>query len=125
MMLGRVSGRLVGAMAVGNSGSNYGYVTGSYGTLTPATFTDSAGNVRTIDIWNWDNQVSGTVGFRLHGTSITNSDATFISVNIGGRVLTRAAAAYTANDGGGRTQWSWAANTSAYPLSGTVAAIVS
>jgi hypothetical protein len=120
-----MSGRLVGNMAVGDSGGgNYGYVNGTYGTLTPATFVDGGGTTRTVAIWNWDNASSGSVGFRLSGTSVSNSDTTFISVNVGGRILTRASATYTANDGTGHTLWSWSTNTSAYPTTGTVGATV-
>jgi len=125
-LLGAMSAMLTASLNVGNDGVpvNYGYVSTVYGSITPAVFTDHGGNSRTVAIWNWNINASGGVSFRLLGTGIANSDTTFVSVAIGGRVLLRSAATYTANDAGVRTQWTWSLDTSAYPITGAVQAVV-
>lgn len=107
-------GRFLAALTVGNSGGNFGYFLSSYGSITSTVF-----GTRVVDRIIWDNTVSGAVILSLHGTSIANDDAAFTALTVNGNLLKRTSATYTANDGAGRTQWSWAVNTSAYPTSGT------
>lgn len=107
-------GRLSALLGVGNSAGEYGYFVSAYGTLSATALAPN-----TIDRVIWDNVVGGTVILSLHGTSVANTDATFAAILLDGRLLTRASATYTANDGSGRTQWAWSVNTSAYPISGT------
>lgn len=121
-LLGALGGMLRGLITLGNDGSgNYGYASGVYGSLSQTGFTDHGGNSRTIAIVNWTVSASGAVGFRLSGTSISNSDTTFIRIQLGTLVLARSSATYTANDGGGRTQWTWSVDTSALPTTGSQA----
>jgi hypothetical protein len=114
-----LAAKLSARLTIGSSGGTLGYLTGAFGTLSP-----SAIPAATVDAVEWDNNASGFVLFKLHGTSVANSDATFRSINIDGNVLTRASSAYTANDGLGHTQWAWSPNTSGYPNTGTKSFIV-
>jgi hypothetical protein len=115
-MLASVGGRFSAALTIGNSGGFYGYFLSSYGSITSTVF-----GTKTVDRIIWDNTASGTVILSLHGTSVANSDSTFVALIVDGHLLTRASATYTANDGSGRTQWAWSVDTSGYPTSGTKA----
>lgn len=109
-------GRFAAALTVGNSAGEYGYFLSAYGSITSTAF-----GTNVVDRIIWDNTGSGAVILSLHGTSVANTDATFVALILDGRVLTRASSTYTANDGGGRTQWAWSVDTSGYPTTGTKA----
>lgn len=111
-------GKLIASIAIGNSGGQYGYRSGVFGSLSRAGYVDNGGNARTVARAEWDHTASGNAIFSLSGTSVTNSDTTFTAIVINGAKLTRASGTYTANDGGGRTQWAWTLDTSAFPTTG-------
>ena len=109
--------RLATTVTVGNDGSSYGYenFAGFFGAIGLGTF-----GSQTIAAITWTISASGAISFRLSGTSIADSNATFTAIFINGVVFQRSAASYTANDGNGNTLWTWGVDTSSYPTSGSV-----
>ena len=79
---------------------------GGYGSMTN-TFTDHGANARTIvQLVEANSFLADKLFLSLAGTSIPNTDTTFVSMLLNGVELTRAAATYTASYNGS-SHWSW------------------
>ena len=90
------------AVTVGSSGTETGFKSGAYGSISPTTFVDNAGNTRTPITINHD---SGTTSLLLQCSGIiANSDAAFIAFWVNGVRYTRASAGYSAPV---NTAWIW------------------
>ena len=116
LLLMAMGARHAALVTVGTDTVLYGYFTGLFGSISDATF-----GGKTIAAVHWNISATGAVGLRFVGTSVPNTDATFVSVRIGtlGTFL-RSAASYTADDGLGNTTFGWSADTSGYPTSGSI-----
>ena len=114
-------------ISVGTDSVNYGYFDGSgvgdFGSIDVATFTDHGGNSRQIGSIYWTISATGSVVFELETTSVSNSNTTFVGIDLQGfsvGPLLRSAATYNANNGDDKTRWSWSSiNTSGWPTSGS------
>lgn len=121
--------RLRTAITAGTDGADtVGYNQGSgYGSIGDATFTDAAGNSRTIRVVIWDGTA---VQFWLDGGSVPNTAATFSRVVLsgpGGTVaLLRSAATYNgAASGGTLSSWVWTSAAAPGSSSQNVTLVVS
>lgn len=109
--------------------TEYGYWVSNYGSITGTTYSDGGANTRTVVVIAWEEQGAGScsgarVIFRLLGTSIPNTDTTFVDIEWAeGTTYTRTSATYTASIGG-HTQWVWSSVSTGPPTSGTHTAIV-
>lgn len=81
----------------------------TFGSISPGTYVDAAGNTRTInDMFdNTDGAFVFQCRFQLVGASIPNTDDTFVSLTLGGTTLLRSAATYSPSVGVGNSQWLW------------------
>lgn len=106
-------------LVIGDDGDGYGFVSGSFGSLTPSSYTDRSNTSRTILQLAWTDS-GNLLGILLSGTAIPNSNNTFaqLATPIGGLYL-RSAATYDGNVGG-NTLWSWSEGTNPLGASGTV-----
>jgi hypothetical protein len=98
------------AVTVGSSGTLTGFLTGSFGSISPSTLTDNGGTARTINALDHDSGTNSLV-FQLSG-AIANSDATFRTMAVGGALYTRASATYTTP--GGNATWTWTKSGTPY-----------
>jgi hypothetical protein len=108
-----VSGALAGVGAsalsthvigIGSSGNVHGYQNGLFGSLSPTTYRDKGGNVRTITVISWNDDVD-TLALRIT-TSPGDSNTTFTAIELKGQRFTRASAVFS-DLGGGVHQWAW------------------
>lgn len=103
---------------------NYGYGDGTAsetgigttGSIGDNTYVDSTSTTRTVAHIYYAEDTFGigsgadddSIYFGLSGTSIPNSDDTFVQIEYNGQVYTRASATvYTASEGGQNTTWQW------------------
>ena len=107
--------RGAGVITVGTDTAIHGYFESLFGSSSPAAPKIGIYGVRAIT-WNIAGDV---VALRIIGAGQANSNATFTSLIIGGHVLARGSASYTADDGSDNTVWTWGAETGAFPSSGT------
>lgn len=91
-----------------DGGADYFNATG-FGSIGNPTFTDYAGNTRTITSTYWTGH--GILLFTLSGASVPNSDNTFSSISIEGHVYNRANATYESGTPAGATTWWWESPT--------------
>lgn len=82
----------------------YNYATNK-GSIGDATYTDGSPTTRTITSVLWSQ--TGFVIFTLSGTSIPDTAATFVSIDLNGNNYLRSGATYVASLNGG-THWYWA-----------------
>ena len=116
---------------------NYGYGDGTAsetgigtaGSIGDDTYTDSTSTTRTVAHIYYAEDTFGigsaadddSIYFGLSGTSIPNTDDTFVQIEYNGQVYTRASAdVYTASEGGVNTTWQWRNVVPDGPKSGTV-----
>lgn len=104
-------------ITVGDDGVvvNSGYTLSVYGSIANATYTDTGGNSRTIQVVIWN---STNISLFLSAAGISNSDTTFSRITLtgpGGNVtLFRSAATYNgAASGGTKSSWIW--SSAVYP----------
>ena len=104
--LAGASGLLGSALiTIGYSYPQVGFLDGSFGAISPGTYTDGGSNVRTFKGVVHD-VGSGVFGFSLAGASIPNSDTTFSQLELNGFTFVRSSAYYTPSSGG-NTLWTW------------------
>lgn len=101
-----------------DGGADY-FNSSNFGSIGDATYTDFAGNTRTITSTYWtEHQV---VYFTLSGAGIPNSDNTFKSISINGNVYNRADATYESGSPTGATTWWWESPAiNPFGISGTI-----
>jgi hypothetical protein len=94
-------------VTIGTSGNSSGFVSGSFGSISPSTYVDHSGVSRTISqLQAADNGAPPwALVIRMNGTP-PDSDATFISILVNGTTYLRSAAA-SLDVGGGVRQWAW------------------
>jgi hypothetical protein len=91
-------------------GSNFGYYSGSYGSISDGTFNPKGG----ATIIELDYSDFGFVAFTLNGTQ---TNAGWTTMNIAGTTYSRASATFSS---GGTTSWTWGSATN--PFGTTVGA---
>jgi len=87
-----------------DGGVDYFNATG-FGSMGNPTFTDYAGNTRTITSTYWTGHMG--VIFTLSGASVPNSNNTFTFISIDGNIYNRADATYERGTPAGATTWRW------------------
>jgi hypothetical protein len=108
-----VAGNLLGAITVASDGStrkgysapNVATVPG-FGAMSPVSFADNAGIVRTIGALYWRSTANELV-LAFPAGSPPNTDATFTTLKVGAATFTRATASSYGAWAGPGVAWSW------------------
>lgn len=107
-------------VTIGTLGDLYGFVSGSFGSISPSSVRTNDGTVRTIVVIDWDD-AGNTLNFQLQGV-LTNSDAAmFKGIIVNGTTFLRSAATFST---GSNSNWQWAQATNIIGASGTARVVV-
>lgn len=92
-----------------DAGSDWWYYAGTFGSIADDTYTDGSLTERTISSCYHDSV--DIVQFTLAGTGISNSDDTFVSIEIDSVTLLRTDANYVSDNANVGTTWYWSSIT--------------